>query len=180
MAIALLLSLGLTAGCDRAADQEARVEASATEALKAQGARDARFEVQGQELKATITQADGGEQRVEIGAQAVQASDFALPYYPGAAADPSRTSRMSSAAGDVSTVVLSTPDAPAQVLAYYRTQAQGLAATGAATMLEIPDVSGAASIVMAEDATARATQVRIEPNGSGTEVTLLSTRRRGP
>jgi hypothetical protein len=176
----LLAAAVLTPGCDRAARQEAGVEASAAAALKAQGAKDARFDVQGGEVRATITQADGREQQVEIGAQSVRPEDFGLPYYPGAAPDPSRSSRMSSAAGQVSTVVMSTPDAPARVLEYYRTEAQGRSSAGAGPALEIPDASGAASVVMVEEATGRATQVRIEPVGAGSEVTLLSTRPRTP
>jgi hypothetical protein len=181
--IAVALALGALlalAACDRAARQEAGVEASAAEALKAQGARDARFEVQGGDVKATITQADGREQQVEIGAQAVKADEFGLPYYPGAAPDASRTSRMSSADGQVATVVLATPDAPAKVLGFYRDEAQRRSQAGAGPSLEMPDASGAASIVLAEDANGRATQVRIEPVGSGSEITLLSTRRRAP
>jgi hypothetical protein len=176
----MLAAAGFASGCDQAARQEAGVEALAAAALKAQGAKDARFDVQGSEVKATITQADGREQQVEIGAQAVRPEDFGLPYYPGAAPDPARSSRMSSAAGEVSTVVMATPDAPSRVLAFYRTEAQGRSAAGAGPTLEIPDASGAASVVMVEEATGRATQVRIEPVGAGSEVTLLSTRPRNP
>lgn len=181
--VTLAASLGAAvalSACDRAAQQEAGVEASAAAALKAQGARDARFEVHGGDVKATITQPDGREQQVEIGAQAVKADEFGLPYYPGAAPDASRSSRMSSADGQVSTVVLATPDPPAQVLTFYRDQAQRRTQAGAGPSLEIPDASGAASIVIAEDASGRATQVRVEPVGAGSEITLLSTQRRGP
>lgn len=178
--VVVLAAAVLTPGCDRAARQEAGVEASAAAALKAQGAKDARFDVQGSEVRATITQADGREQQVQIGAQSVRPEDFGLPYYPGAAPDPARSSRMSSADGQVSTVVMSTPDAPATVLEYYRTEAQGRSKAGAGPTLEIPDASGAASVVMVEEATGRATQVRIEPVGAGSEVTLLSTRPRTP
>ena len=175
-AAAALLSLVAVVGCRQAPD-EATIEASAAAALKAHGARDAAVDVGSGGFKATITQGDGREQKVELGVQAVAPADFALPYYPGANADPDRTSRMASADGVVSTVVLQSPDAVPQVIEFYRQHARELAQAGSAPTLEVPGAAGATSFVVAEEASGRATQVHVAPAGPGSEITLLSTRR---
>jgi hypothetical protein len=174
-AVALAAAV-LASACGRPADPAA-VEASAEQALKSHGAKDAAVDLQSGAFRATITQGDGREQRVVVGSEVVSAADFALPYFPGATADAQRSSRMSSGAGEVATVVLVTPEPPARVLAFYREQLQARPTAGQGPALEVPASGGAVSIVTVEEAIGRATQVTIEPAGAGSEITLLSTRR---
>lgn len=177
LAPALTLAAALlAAACSQPADPAA-VETSAAQALKAHGARDASVDLQSGAFKATITQGDGREQRIVVGSEVVAAADFALPYFPGAAADAARSSRMSSADGEVATVVLATPEPPDRVLAFYREQLKTRPGAGQGPSLEVPGAGAAVSIVVAEESIGRATQVTIEPAGTGSEITLLSTRR---
>lgn len=171
---ALPLSVGLLlGGCEPQSPNPSAAEAAA-DALKAQGAKDAQVQMQTDSFRATLTQGDGRTAQVAVGAGTVNPSDLGVPWYPGATPDPSRTSKVSSLDGQVATVLLSSADRPERVLDYYR---ERVTAVAGGAVRESRTADGAASLVLADEASASATQIVVAATPTGSEITLLTTRR---
>jgi hypothetical protein len=172
--LTLPLLLGLAfAGCQPASTGPTPAEAAA-EALKAQGAREAQVQMQAGSFRATLTQGDGRTALVSVGVDAVMPADLGVPWYPGATPDPVRTSKVSNADGHVATVLLNSADRPERVLDFYR---ERITAVPGGAVLESRTADGAASLVLADDGRASATQIVVAATPTGSEITLLTTRR---
>jgi hypothetical protein len=163
---------GEAAATTRSAAQAAANDAAS--ALLAQGAREATVQIQRDSFRAELTQSDGRSALVTVGAGTVTPSDLGVSWYPGAQADPSRTSKVSGADGQVATVVLITADSQERVAAFYR---ERLAAWPAGAAREGRSPEGAVSFVFADDSAGSATQLWITRAATGSEVTALTTRR---
>ncbi len=171
--LSLLIALAALTACHPAPAGPTPNEV-AGDALKAQGARDALVQLQSDSFRATVTQGDGRTSQVAVGAGTVTASDLGAPWYPGATPDAARTSKVSSADGQVATVHLATPDKPDRVLGFYR---ERLAAVAGGAVRESQTSDGATSLVLADEAGSSATQVVVASTAGGSEITLLTTRR---
>jgi hypothetical protein len=176
MAAAISAAAAL-AGCEPAPTPQAaaaNAAQQAAEALKAQGARDAAVQIQPDSFRAQLTQADGRQATVTVGVGTVSPADHGLPWYPGAQPDPARSSKVSAAEGQVATVVLTTADPLERVAAFYR-ERLGAFSPGAAREGRSPE--GATTFVVADDAATAATQVWLTRTATGSEITVLTTRR---
>lgn len=174
--LVLATLLGGLASCSQADPQaldQAAAQAAA-QALEAQGAKAAQVQIQGDSFRATLTQPDGRQAQMDVGAGTVNPSDFGVPWYPGAQADAQRSSRLGNADGQVASVVLLTPHGLPQVAAFYR---ERLVPSDGRLVRESGTPAGAVSFVVADEAVGSATQVVLEPVGAGVEVSILTTRR---
>lgn len=169
LAVALAVA---QAGCSRPPAQAP--EQAAAQALEAQGAKAAQVQIQGDRFQATLTQPDGREAQMAVGSGAVSPADFGAPWYPGAQADPQRSSRLGNADGQVVAVVLTTPHGLPQVAGFYR---ERLAPQDGRAVRESTTAEGAVSFVVADEPAGTATQVLLQPVAGGVELTLLTTRR---
>ncbi len=170
-AITLAAVLVLLPGCAPAPEPPAE---AAARALSASGGRSAQVQMQDGRFQATLTQADGQPSEVSVGGGSVHPADFGVPWYPGATADPQRSSRLGNAQGQVVTVVLRAPAPLETVAAFYR---QRLAEGEGRAMRESAIEGGGVGFVLADDAAGAASQVRVQPVGDGVEIALLTTRR---
>lgn len=162
------------AGCSGASGDPAASAAAAAEALKSQGARDAQVQMQDGSFRATLTQADGQQAQMAVGAGTVHPADFGAPWFPGAQADAERSSRLGNADGQVVTVVLRAPAELEAVARFYR---ERLTPSESRAVREAPTAEGGIGFVVADNAAHSATQVLLQPVAGAVEVTLLTTRR---
>jgi hypothetical protein len=169
--VVLVAGLSTLSGCEPPAGPTPAEAAAA--ALRAQGASDAQVQLQADSFRAVLTQRDGRQSLVAVGVGTVGPADFGVPWYPGAQADPARSSKVSGVDGQVASVVLRTTDPTERVLTFYRERL----AAGEAVVRESTPGAGRHSFVVADDATLSASQVLLAPAAGGTEISLLTTRR---
>ncbi len=173
-AIALAAALALAA-CGKAT--EVATEKAAEKMIEAQLAKEgkqASVDMSSGGMKITTTDASGRTTQASIGNTPVGEADVGVPFYPGAKPAEGASTRIQTADGTATTVMLESKDAPDKVAAFYRDKLK--AQSEGKQFMDLTSNEGA-TLILADDKAKSGTQVQVmKAEGGGTQVHIMATR----
>ncbi|MCX9158022.1 hypothetical protein OPU71_18000 [Niveibacterium sp. 24ML] len=170
--LALLLS-----GCGKVEEKatEKAAEAAIESAMNQNGAKDAKVDLSNNGISATVTDANGKQQKIELNNAKISEQETGVPFYPGATQVEGASSRVTTAEGGAVTTTLSTADALEKVAAFYSPQIKKIGA--GKQVLESSEGGTQTWMINSSNGNASETvMVQAKRNGEATEITIHTTR----